>query len=145
MDDRYALHELVARYSDAVSRRDETAFASTWASGALWQLPGGLETQGRENIVALWLSIMARFSFVLQRMNNGTVTVDGDSGSGRWYLSEHIAAEDGSLMINIGVYQDRYCRAESGWQFAERRFSMLFHEQRAKCDDVTVSPFPDLI
>jgi ketosteroid isomerase-like protein len=145
MDDHYQLHDLVARYSDAVSRRDEAAFSATWAADARWQLPGMPETQGRDNIVALWLGVMDRFPFVLQRMNNGTVEIDGNTGSGRWYLSEHIGAEDGSVMVNIGVYQDRYIRADSGWVFSERHFSMLFHERRAASDSVIVSPYPQLI
>jgi len=145
MDERYELHDLVARYSDAVSRHDESVFAATWAIDALWQLPGAPLTKGRDNIVALWNSVMARFPFVLQRMNNGTVNIDGDTGSGRWYLSEHIVGEDGGVMINIGVYQDRYIRAGDGWVFAERHFSMLYHERKAPSDSVITSPYPDLV
>jgi len=145
LDDHYQVHDLVARYSDAVTRRDEAVFAATWALDARWQLPGMPMTQGRDSIVALWNSVMARFPFVLQRMNNGTVTIDGDTGAGRWYLSEHITAEDGSLMINIGVYQDRYLRADAGWVFSERHFSMLFHERRASAESVTTFPYPELI
>ena len=145
MDDRYELHDLVARYADAVCRRDEPAFAATWSDNAVWQIPGAPETHGRDQIVALWKGVMARFSFVIQRMNNGTVTIDGDRGTGRWYLSEHIRAEDGNGMINIGVYQDRYTRTASGWQFAERRFSMLYHERQAPTENVITSPYPELI
>jgi uncharacterized protein (TIGR02246 family) len=145
MDDRYAVHELVARYSDAVCRRDEPVFAATWAEDALWQLPGMPLTQGREAIVALWLSVMARFPFVIQRMNNGTVELESDTGSGRWYLSEHIALEDGGIMINVGVYQDRYVRRDGSWQFAERHFSMLYHERREASDAVITSAYPALL
>lgn len=145
MDDRYALHDLVARYADAVCRRDEEAFSATWAEDAVWKLPGMPQTQGRDEIVALWLNIMQQFSFVIQRMNNGTVEVNGDTATGRWYLSEHIAAPDGGVMVNIGVYQDRYRRASGDWVFAERRFSMLLHERMEASDQVTLSPYPDLI
>jgi hypothetical protein len=145
MDDRYELHDLVARYADAVSRRDEPVFAATWAIDALWQLPGVPQTQGRDNIVALWNGVMARFPFVIQRMNNGTVSIDGHTGSGRWYLSEHIVGEDGGVMINVGVYQDRYIRVDEGWVFAERRFSMLYHERKAPSDGVVTSPYPELV
>lgn len=145
MDDRAELHDLVARYADAVCRRDEPAFAATWAEHALWQLPGMPLTEGREAIVTLWKSVMARFPFVIQRMNNGTVEVTGDTASGRWYLNEHIVAEDGSIMINVGVYQDRYIRGNSDWQFSERHFSMLYHERREASDSVITSEFPALL
>jgi uncharacterized protein (TIGR02246 family) len=145
MDERYELHDLVARYSDAVCRRDETVFAATWAEDALWQLPGMPLTEGREAIVALWLSVMERFPFVIQRMNNGTVELSGDSASGRWYLSEHIAADDGGIMINVGVYQDRYVRRGGAWQFAERHFSMLYHERREASENVITAGYPALL
>jgi len=145
MDDRDELRDLVARYADAVSRRDEPVFAATWAADAIWQLPGAPQTRGRDNIVALWNSVMARFPFVLQRMNNGTVSVEADVGSGRWYLSEHIVGEDGGVMVNIGVYQDRYARVDGRWVFAERHFSMLYHERRPPSEGVITSPYPDLI
>ncbi len=145
MDERYELHDLVARYSDAVCRRDEPVFAATWADDALWQLPGMPLTEGRDAIVALWLGVMERFSVVIQRMNNGTVEIAGDNGSGRWYLSEHIVASDGSVMINVGVYQDRYVRRNDAWQFAQRHFSMLYHERHEASDNVVTAPYPALL
>ena len=41
---------------------------------------------------------MGGFPFVVQTINNGTVEVDGDSASGRWYLSERLEFANGGGM-----------------------------------------------
>jgi uncharacterized protein (TIGR02246 family) len=145
MNDTFAIHDLVARYADAVCRRDESDWAATWAEDGLWQLPGAPETRGRDNIVALWKSAMGGFPIVIQRINNGNVDVDGDRATGRWYLSEHLEFPDGGGMFNIGVYQDRYVKTAEGWKFSERHYSVLYNESRAEGANIVTSPFPDLI
>ena len=47
MEDDLAIRELVYRYADAVCRRDETAWADTWAQDGLWSLPGAPVASGK--------------------------------------------------------------------------------------------------
>ena len=129
MNDKLEINELVARYADAVCRRDQSAWADTWAEDGLWQLPGAPETRGRDNIVALWANAMAGFPFVAQLINNGTVDVEGDTASGRWYLTEHLKLPDGDIMFNIGVYQDSYVKTAGGWKFSERHYTVLYSDK----------------
>ncbi|MEZ5558993.1 MAG: nuclear transport factor 2 family protein [Pseudomonadales bacterium] len=144
MSDRREIRDLVARYADAVCRRDQAAWADTWAEDGLWQLPSAPETRGRDNIVALWAGAMAGFPFVAQLVHNGTVEVDGDSATGRWYLTEHLKFAQGGGMFNIGVYQDRYVKTAAGWKFAERHYSVLYNDKGTGDMSGDVNPFPAL-
>jgi len=143
MTDVEQIQDLVARYADAVCRRDQEAWAATWAEDALWQLPGAPETRGRDNIVALWVGAMANFPFVAQLVYNSTVSVDGDSATGRMYITEQMTVADGSERSSIGVYQDRFVRTDGGWLFAERHYSILWNkvEGNSRGD---LLPYPDL-
>jgi ketosteroid isomerase-like protein len=41
VEDELAIRALVARYADAVCRRDPDAWAATWAEDCKWDLGGG--------------------------------------------------------------------------------------------------------
>ena len=79
---------LVARYADAVSRRDEGAFGETFATDGEWQILGNV-AEGREKVVALWKSLMENFPFVVQLVTGGIIEVDGERATGTWYITEH--------------------------------------------------------
>lgn len=142
MEDEQEIRNLVASYADAVCRRDQNDWSATWAEDGLWQLPGAPETKGRDNIVLLWLGAMAGFPFVAQLIQNGTVEVAGDTGTGRWYITEILKFADGKGMFNIGVYQDRYKRTSDGWKFAERHYAVLYNDGDG--GKGTTSPYPAL-
>ena len=112
LEDESAIRDLVYRYADAVCRRDQEAWGATWAEDGVWQLPGAPRTEGREAIVGLWANAMAGFPFVVQLISYGTLDVDGDRASGRWYLTEHLQFADGGGMFNVGCYQDRYVKRD---------------------------------
>ena len=123
--DELEIRNLVARYSDAVNRRDAASWGPTWAEAGEWHLMGNAR-QGRETIVALWQNLMQNFPFVMQLVHSGTVEVNGDSGTGRWYLTEISRGADGTPGSSIGVYHDRYVREEGAWVFERRRFDILY-------------------
>ena len=142
MEDEQEIRNLVARYADAVCRRDQEDWSATWAEDGLWQLPGAPVTKGRDNIVQLWAGAMAGFPFVAQLIQNGTVEVAGDSATGRWYITEHLKFANGNGMFNIGVYQDKYTRTADGWKFAERYYAVLYNDGDG--GKGATSPYPAL-
>jgi hypothetical protein len=125
---RAAIEDLVHRYADAVVRRDETQWASTWAADAVWELGQGRRVEGRENIVALWNSAMNGFAAVVQNVVNGTASLDADSGSGsgRWYIIEHWQRADDSRGILLAYYDDAYVRVDDQWLFASRQLTIQY-------------------
>ena len=123
--DELAIRQLAARYIDAVNRRDEGDWAATWSLSASWDLMG-MKVSGRDNIVATWKGAMGTFRWVVMMLGSGTIALDGDAASGRWYLTEHLVGQDGSAAMALGVYDDRYCRENGAWVFSERRYQILY-------------------
>jgi ketosteroid isomerase-like protein len=117
---REAISALVHRYADAVVRRDQAQWASTWAENAEWQLAPGRSVEGRGAIVGLWVKAMGGFAAVVQTVTNGAVDVDGDAASGRWYVNEHFCRADGVAGILLAYYDDTYVRVDGQWLFASR-------------------------
>lgn len=127
-----AIRNLVARYADAVHRRDAADWGATWAADAVWDMPdmanpgGRALTHGRDAITASWQAIMAGFPHVMHMVHTGEVRIDGHSGSGRWYLSEQVQDRRGQVLQFYGVYNDRYAAVDGRWLFARRTFDILY-------------------
>ncbi len=126
IEDKQAIAELVHRYADAVCRRDEEQWASCWADDASWSLGMGRDPEGRDAIVELWRTAMSGFSHAIQMVNNGSVEVDGDTATGRWYIDEHLRRTDGTASRFLAWYDDTYVRTSGGWQFSRRAVQGLY-------------------
>ena len=111
---------LVHRYADAVVRKDQAQWASTWAEDAAWHLGAGRSVQGRDSIVELWVKAMGGFAAVVQTVNNGETHVEGDSATGRWYIHEHFCRANGVPGILLAYYDDTYVKVDGHWLFASR-------------------------
>jgi ketosteroid isomerase-like protein len=127
MSDRDDISDLVHRYSDAVTRKDRTQWAATWAEDAWWDLGKGRFTRGRDNIVTYWENAVAGLIIAVQMVHNGSVTIDGNTASGRWYLSEHLERANGAKGMLLAWYDDTYVRVDGQWLFASRSLAALYH------------------
>ena len=121
----FAIRNLVARYSEAVTRRNEARFAETWAEDAQWHIIGNHAT-GRDDIVALWKKLIAGFPFIAQLLHGGHIEVDGDTARGGWTITEVGQGVDGSALYSLGLYRDEYCCRDGVWRFANRTFEALY-------------------
>ena len=123
--DELALRELVARYADAVCRRDAAAWRATWAADGEWQIMGQT-VQGRDEIVALWERLMGGIPQVIQIPHEGLIEIEGDRASLRWYVTEQGKLADGSALVMSGVYLDECVKEDEIWLFAKRVFHSLY-------------------
>ena len=123
--DELAIRALVARYAEAVSSRNKEEWAATWTDDGAWNVMG-MSSQGREDTVALWEKLMGGLEFVVQLANSGTVTVDGDTATGRWQVSEHGKFHGGAAMFTLGFYKDECVRENGEWRFKTRSFHPLY-------------------
>ena len=123
--DELAIRDLVARYIDAVNRYHAEDWLSTWAEGATWDLLG-MEVTGRDAILQTWQGAMSGFEFALMMLNSGTLAVDGQQASGRWYLTEYLKTGEGDSSMVLGVYDDEYSCASGSWLFTRRRYNILY-------------------
>ena len=119
--DRVQIEALRGEFSDAVMMNDHDRFASLFTPDGAVRIPlGGIEAVGREGIRALGERRQARMDYFLQTAHPGTIQLDGDTATGRAYLSELAHGRDGSSHLNYFVYHDRYQRTPDGWKFIER-------------------------
>src|SRR4051794_36482943 len=126
---RDEIAELVHRYADAVTRRDIPSWTACWASDATWSLRPDRTAVGLDQIVARLHSALASLEGVVQNVLNGSVRVDGPSGSaasGRWYIQEHLRRVTGEPMLLLAHYDDTYTKQDSRWCFASRTLVMHY-------------------
>jgi hypothetical protein len=126
MEDELALRTLMGRYVDAVNRRDESAWADTWAEDATWNLLG-TEVTGKAQIVGLWQQMMAGFEFAIMMPSSGLFDVDGERATGHWYLQEFTRDLEGNGSIVLSRYLDSYVKKNGLWVYQSRRYSFMYH------------------
>ena len=117
--DELAIRDLNARYIDAVNRYSADDWSATWAEDASWDLLG-------HEVEATWQGAMGSFEFALMMLNSGTLQVDGQRATGRWYLTEHLKPKDGDANMVLGVYDDEYSCESGSWLFTRRRYRILY-------------------
>jgi len=123
--DERAIETLVARYADAVNRRDPDDWAALWCADAVWKA-FGRSFEGRDAVVATWQAAMQGLRLVFHVIHSGVIEVDGDAGRGRWSISEQLQSTSGTPALLLALYHDDYRREPGGWRFARRELEVLY-------------------
>ena len=119
--DRVEIEALRGEFTDAVMMNDHDRLASLFTPDGAVRIPvGNIEATGREEIRALGERRQALADYFVQTTHPGTIQLDGDTATGRAYLSEVAHLRDGGSHLNYFVYHDRYQRTPDGWKFVER-------------------------
>jgi uncharacterized protein (TIGR02246 family) len=119
--DRVEIEALRGEFTDAVMMNDHDRLASLFTPDGTVRIPeGNIEAVGREEIRAMGERRQAFADYFVQTTHPGTIQLDGDTATGRAYLSELIHLRDGSSHLNYFLYHDRYQRTGDGWRFTER-------------------------
>jgi uncharacterized protein (TIGR02246 family) len=128
MEDRLAIHELVASYGDAVTRRNAKDWISNWAEDGVWKLPAipGMERiEGREAILKAWLGAMPGWPFQVNIQTCGAIVVQGDRASGHTYTAELNTDVNGKTERWTNRYDDTWVKRDGRWLFASRSLTVL--------------------
>ena len=127
-EDHAAIAQLVARFDDAVNRRDVAEFQRLWTEDAVWEIgnPQPLHAQGREQVVQTWQGMLGSTVWLFRGSFAGVVQLAGDTASGRWPCIETGTFKDGRGYDNRALYEDRYQRTPQGWRFSHRRYLYLW-------------------
>ena len=126
MEDDLALRNLMARYVDAVHRRDPEAWAATWDENCSWNLMG-TDVTGKANVVGLWQQMMAGFEFALMIPSSCLFTIEGDTACGHWYLQEQTRDKEGNSSAIFSRYLDTYVRRDGQWLYQSRHYAFIYH------------------
>jgi len=125
-----ALTALTLEYADAVRLRDADRWAATWTEDGRWVLGEGREVVGRDAIVQMWTTSMAKYDRVVQLYFACTFDVEGvtvgATASGRCEFQELNVVTDGSRKLLAGHYRDTYRLTAAGWRFTSRELTRYY-------------------
>jgi ketosteroid isomerase-like protein len=125
--DRIEIEALRGEFTDAVMMHDYDRLASLFTQEGSVRIPDSdAEAVSREQIRSGVARLQGLWEFFVQTVHPGTIRVEGDTASGRAYISELGRLHDGSSQLNYAVYHDRYRRTADGWKFTERVFEVRY-------------------
>ena len=125
--DRVEIEALRGEFTDAAMMRDYDRLTSLFTpDGALRMPHANIELAGQEEIRGWGKRVPAVVDYFVQTTHPGTIQIDGDTASGRAYVSELIRLRDGSSHLNYAIYHDRYQRTRDGWKFTERAYEIRY-------------------
>ena len=125
--DRFEIEALRGEFTDAVMMNDHDRLASLFTHDGVWRMPNiPVELAGREEIRAWGERVPDLVDYLVQNTHPGTIALDGDTASGRAYMSELGRTRDGRSGLNYAIYHDRYQRTGDGWKFTERVYEVRY-------------------
>ena len=125
--DRVQIEALRGEFTDAVMMRDYDRGASLFTPDGVVRIPHiNAELAGREQLRAGGERLQGLWEYFVQTTHPGAIQVEGDTASGRAYISELIRFRDGKSELNYAIYHDRYQRTGDGWKFTERIYEVRY-------------------
>jgi ketosteroid isomerase-like protein len=129
MADRVEIEALRGEFTDAVMMRDYDRVALLFTPQGALRMPNvPAELCGQEEIRAYGQRVPSVLEFLVQNTHAGAIRLDGDTASGRAYMSELLRFRDGSSELNYAIYHDRYRRTGDGWRFTERVYEVRYRD-----------------
>jgi ketosteroid isomerase-like protein len=126
-EDRVEIEALRAEFTDAGTLCDYDRFASLFTEDGAWRMPHvPVEFTSRADIRAGIERLRPSWEFFVQTLQSGPIRLDGDTATGRTYVSEFGRLRDGGSHANHAIYHDRYRRTRDGWRFAERVYEVRY-------------------
>ncbi|MCW3816209.1 nuclear transport factor 2 family protein [Micromonospora sp. DR5-3] len=127
--DRVEIEALRGEFTDAVMMRDYDRLASLFTPDGALRMPNiPAELIGQAEIRAWGERVPDFVDFLVQNTHPGTIALDGDTATGRAYMSELGRTRDGRQGLNYAIYHDRYQRTSDGWKFAERVYEVRYED-----------------
>jgi len=139
--DKLAINELVAQYSDAVTRGDWDAFEAVWAPDGVWQETPPIETEvvGARAIREQVAASLDAADLYVQMVHEVVITVLGDGrASARTHL-QGIAKHGDHDFVNYGIYYDELVKIDGIWKFTRRRLQHIYVETSPLVGQVAIS------
>jgi ketosteroid isomerase-like protein len=139
--DRVEIEALRGEFTDAVMMSDHDRVASLFAEDCVWRMPNiPVELTGRDAIREFRARVPTIVELFVQTTHPGTITLDGDTASGRAYLSELIRTRDGRSVLNYAIYHDHYQRTPDGWRFTERVYEVRYEDNTPLAGSAPTEP-----
>jgi ketosteroid isomerase-like protein len=125
--DRVEVEALRGEFTDAAMMRDYSRLAGLFTADGVLRIPdASIELAGQDEIRTWGERVPTVVELFVQTTHPGVIRLDGDTASGRAYMSELIRLRDGSSHLNYAIYHDRYRRTPDGWRFTERVYEIRY-------------------
>jgi ketosteroid isomerase-like protein len=127
-DDEGQIQQLTVSFADAVNRRNLEQFTSLWSDRGVWSIepPLTMQVTGVEDIAAAFTRLLAGWEFFVQIVHQGSIELNGDRATARWYMSEVGRDLTGEGFQNYGVYLDELIRQDDLWLFVRRTYRFIY-------------------
>ena len=127
--DRVEIEALRGEFTDAAMMRDYERAAALFTADGVLRMPNiPAELAGPEAIRSWGRRVPEIVDFLVQNTHPGIIVLDGDTASGRAYMSEIVGGRGGRTSLNYAIYHDRYRRTPEGWKFTERVYEVRYED-----------------
>lgn len=123
LEDRAAIHELTARYADAINQGwggkhiAPESIPDLFTVDATFRDHDGVLTVGAAAIAAALPEATAAVSFAMHTFLNPVLTIDGDEAAGSWLMWVASILDGDPRTVYLGA-ELRYCRTRAGWRIS---------------------------
>jgi ketosteroid isomerase-like protein len=130
--DRLAIHDLVRRYSDSVTRGDWDETAKVFAADAVWECPMmQLRFDGAQAYLEFLRSSFTEQSVLIQTAHDTVIDLRGRDAANATTTVHELVRDEAGGSVNIaqyGIYFDELARFGEEWRFTHRVFVPLYME-----------------
>jgi ketosteroid isomerase-like protein len=127
--DRVEIEALRGEFTDAAMMGDFERAASLFTPDGALRMPNiPAELVGQDQLRAWGERVPNFVEFLIQNTHPGIIQLNGDTATGRAYMSEIGRLLDGTAELNYAIYHDRYQRTPDGWKFTERVYEIRYHD-----------------
>ena len=123
LEDIMEISRLKAAYCEAVDggwdRRTHNgeAVAALFVDDGVWDAGKvGGRGEGHDGIVEK-INSFGQIPFAFHRVTNPDIRVNGDEAVGKWHVIAYLSQPDGTPVMFVGVYRDKFVRTPQGWKF----------------------------
>ena len=125
LEDIMEISRLKAAYCEAVDggwdRRTHNgeAVASLFVEDGVWDA-GRIGGRGerRQGIIGI-IDSFQRMPFAFHRVTNPDIRINGDEATGKWHIIAYLSQPDGTPVMFMGTYRDKFVRTPQGWKFKQ--------------------------
>lgn len=123
VEDRLAIHELLARYSHTIDGRDYAAWVECFTPDGVLQSAMGVSSGHAElkTFAETYERNRERMPNARHFMTNIATTVEGDQATARSYVQITTSDPRGVRLLFTGQYDDRLVKVDGAWKFKERK------------------------
>ncbi len=126
-EDKEAIRELYARYSDASACADVEAFLACFAEDGQWNTHI-FQRRGQSELRSQWEQLWLGFEKVGFLTEIGSIEIEGSRAACRCVAREIIRLKAGGLFKLISQYRDELVLENGAWVFLRRDYDPIAEE-----------------